>query len=52
MFVICYQDKETKANTWELVSGEDAMQIMVSKLCDDGANADDIMIFNTADEIK
>lgn len=53
MYVICFFDKITKVNVWELVSGEDAMQNRVSELCEDGLDAeDDIFVFDAEDEIK
>lgn len=39
-------------NTWEYVSGEDAMQIRVSELCDSGTDADDILVFDADNEIN
>lgn len=49
MYVICYEDERP---VWELVSGEDAMQLRVSELiaqcvCDE----DDIMVFNMDDQL-
>ena len=52
MYVLCFYDSLKKANTWELISGEDAMQIRVSELCDNGLDSEDIMVFNADDEIK
>ena len=52
MYVICYYDKKTQTNTWELISGEDAMQIYISELYDAGLEADDIMVFDIEEQIK
>lgn len=46
MYVICYENANGK-NVWEIVDGEDAMQIRVSELvdkllCDD----EDILVFD------
>ena len=51
MFIICYVDKNQNA-VWEIISGEDAMQIRVSELCDNGLDSEDIMVFDMEDEIK
>lgn len=45
MYYILYEDATGK-NTWELVSGEDAMQIRVDELIDElHCEADDIVVF-------
>lgn len=45
MYYILYEDTTGK-NTWELVSGEEAMQIRVSELIHElHCEADDIIVF-------
>ena len=51
MYIICFYNKELGTNTWELVSGDDAMQIRVSNLCDSGLEADEIHVFDMDDEL-
>lgn len=45
MYIICYElDGE---NTWEMVSGEDAMQIRIGELMEElDCEAEDIMVFD------
>lgn len=52
MYMICWSDNDLLENTWEIVSGEDAMQIRVSDLCDSGIDVEEIMVFNMENEIK
>lgn len=52
MYVICYFDSKLRTNTWELVSGEDAMQIRISELCNNELDPEDFMVFNVNDEIE
>ena len=51
MYYILYEISGNR-KTWEVVSGEDAMQIRVSELMDylKLSNADDIIVFNVEDE--
>lgn len=50
MFIICYElDGE---NTWEMVSGEEAMQIRVNELKEElNCEAEDIMVFDKETEL-
>lgn len=51
MYYILYQDENGK-NTWELVSGEDAMQVRVSELASEfGLADDDIVVFDADDQL-
>ena len=52
MYMICWADQDLLENTWEIVSGEDAMQIRVSDLYDSGIDVEEIMVFNMENEIK
>ena len=46
MYVICYTDANGE-DVWEVVYGEDAMQIRVSELFDELlCNDEDIMVFD------
>lgn len=47
MYMICYANE--KGNTWEIVSGEDAMNIRVHELNELGF---DSFVFSLDDEIK
>ena len=51
MYIICYElDGE---NTWEMVSGEDAMQIRVDELMEElDCETEDIMVFNKDTELE
>lgn len=50
MYIICYElDGE---NIWEMVSGEDAMQIRVDELTKElDCEAEDIMVFDKETEL-
>lgn len=50
MYIICYElDGE---NIWEMVSGEDAMQIRVDELMEElGCESEDIMVFDKEMEL-
>ena len=50
MYIVCYEfDGE---NTWEIVSGEDAMQIRVNELMEElKCEAEDIMVFDKETEL-
>ena len=50
MYIICYEiDGE---NIWEIVSGEDAMQIRVDELMEElNCEAEDIMVFDKEMEL-
>ena len=51
MYIICYEDTNG-SNTWEMVSGEDAMQIRVNELMEElGCEAEDIMVFDKETEL-
>lgn len=50
MFVICYE--LNGQNVWEMISGEDAMQIRIDELMKDlNCEAEDIMVFDKDDEL-
>lgn len=51
MYIICYYSEELKCNTWERVSGEDAMRVRVSELCGEGLDSGDILVFSEAGEL-
>ena len=51
-YMICWSDSDVLENTWEIVSGEDAMQIRVSDLCRHGIEEEDIFVFNMEDEFE
>lgn len=49
-FILCYTNKESE-DVWELVYGEDAMQIRVTELVEElGCNEDEIMCFDKSTE--
>lgn len=49
MYIICYYDC---GNTWEMVSGEDAMQMRVNELMEYlNCEAEDIMVFEKESEL-
>lgn len=50
MYIICYElDGE---NIWEMVSGEDSMQIRVDELMEElNCEAEDIMVFDKDTEL-
>ena len=51
MYYILYEINNKK--TWELVSGEDAMQIRIDELVNKlGIDADDIVVFDSEDELR
>jgi len=60
MYIICYQKPEyfhdvqcNIVNTWEIVSGEDAMQVRVTELMEElTCSPDDISVFDMETEIK
>lgn len=50
MFIICYELGEE--NIWEMVSGEDAMQVRVCELMEElDCEAEDIMVFDKEMEL-
>lgn len=50
MYIICYELQGE--NTWEMVSGEDAMQIRVDELMKKlDCEAQDIMVFDKTTEL-
>jgi len=49
MFMICWTNRNEK--TWEIIEGEDAMQVFVSELIDNGTDESGIMVFNLEDEL-
>lgn len=51
MYYILYEN-ENGENTWELVSGEDAMQFRVSELMDSlGIAGDEIVVFESNSQL-
>ena len=50
-YMICWSDDKVLENTWEIISGEDAMQIRVSELCDSGIQEEDIHAFEMENEL-
>ena len=51
MYIICYE--LNGENTWEMVSGEDAMQIRVNELMEElDCEAEDIMVFDKETELS
>lgn len=52
MYMICYVHPY-RTDTWEIVSGEDAMNLRVEVLMMTlGLSDDEIMVFNMDDEVK
>lgn len=52
MYMICYVHPY-RTDTWEIVSGEDAMNLRVEELMMElGISDEDIMVFDMDDEIK
>lgn len=51
MYYILYGN-ESGENAWEIVSGEDAMQIRVNELMDEfGLDENDIIVFDSDDQL-
>lgn len=51
MYVICYMLANGE-NTWEIVSGEDAMQIRINELMEElNCEAEDVMVFDKETEL-
>lgn len=51
MYYLLYENTNGE-NTWELISGEDAMQVRVNELMDTlDLEEDDIMVFNADDQL-
>lgn len=51
MYYLLYENTNGK-NIWELVSGEDAMQVRVNELMNEfGLTEDDIIVFNADDQL-
>lgn len=51
MYVICYE--LDGKNTWEIISGEDAMQVRVDALMEElECEAEDIMVFDKDSELE
>ena len=49
-FILCYTNKNQE-DVWEMVTGEDAMQVRVGDLADElGCDTDDIMCFDKNDQ--
>lgn len=51
MYYLLYENENGK-NTWELISGEDAMQVRVNELMNTlGLENDDIVVFSADDQL-
>ena len=49
MYMICWTNWDQKS--WEIIEIEDAMQVFISDLIDNGTDEDGIMVFDLEDEI-
>lgn len=49
-FILCYTNEKLE-DVWEMVTGEDAMQVRVGELSEElGCDTDDIMCFDRSTE--
>ena len=50
-FILCYTNKKSE-DIWELIYGEDAMQLRVGELMEElGCDTEDIMCFDKSTEL-